>query len=53
MNEKMQIFVIESMCKNNQKCVDFCQSDIIHVDPATDKAYNVELNPFGWNWNSG
>lgn len=42
MGEKMPTFVVEAKCKNNQKCVEVCPSDIMHIDPATDKAYNVE-----------
>lgn len=38
----MPTFVVEARCKNNQKCVEICPSDIMHTDPTINKAYNVE-----------
>ncbi len=38
----MPTFVVEARCKNNQKCVEICPSDIMQMDPDINKAYNVE-----------
>lgn len=38
----MPSFVVDARCKGNGKCVEICPSDIIRLDPVTNKAYNIE-----------
>ena len=38
----MPTFVYMSMCDGCGKCVEICPSDIMHIDPAMRRAYNIE-----------
>ena len=38
----MPSFVYQAKCDGCGKCVDICPSDLMHLDPAQRKAYNVE-----------
>lgn len=38
----MPTFVAPDKCRGCMQCVDICPSDIMHIDPAQGRAYNVE-----------
>lgn len=38
----MPTFVYMSLCDGCGKCVEICPSDIMHIDPVTRRAYNIE-----------
>ncbi len=38
----MPTYVLDSKCKGNGKCEEICPSDIMRLDPETNKAYNAE-----------
>ncbi len=38
----MPTYVLPEKCKGCMQCVDICPSDIMHIDPAQGRAYNVE-----------
>jgi adenylylsulfate reductase subunit B len=38
----MPTYVLPEKCKGCMQCVDICPSDIMHIDPAQGKAYNIE-----------
>ncbi len=43
----MPTFVYMTRCDGCGQCVDICPSDIMHIDPVTRRAYNIEPN-FCW-----
>ena len=43
----MSTFVYMTSCDGCGHCVDICPSDIMHIDPTTRRAYNIEPN-FCW-----
>ena len=43
----MPTFVYMTSCDGCGECVDICPSDIMHIDPVTRRAYNIEPN-FCW-----
>ncbi len=43
----MPTFVYMTSCDGCGHCVDICPSDIMHIDPNTRRAYNIEPN-FCW-----
>ncbi len=40
----MPTFVYMTRCDGCGECVDICPSDIMHIDPVTRRAYNIEPN---------
>ncbi|MBK5929014.1 adenylyl-sulfate reductase subunit beta [Halochromatium salexigens] len=40
----MPTFVYMTRCDGCGQCVDICPSDIMHIDPVTRRAYNIEPN---------
>ena len=40
----MPTFVYMTRCDGCGHCVDICPSDIMHIDPTTRRAYNIEPN---------
>ena len=40
----MPTFVYMTRCDGCGECVDICPSDIMHIDPTTRRAYNIEPN---------
>jgi len=40
----MPTFVYMTRCDGCGHCVDICPSDIMHIDPVTRRAYNIEPN---------
>jgi adenylylsulfate reductase subunit B len=38
----MPTYVLPDKCKGCMQCVDICPSDIMHIDPAQGRAYNIE-----------
>ena len=43
----MPTFVYMTTCDGCGHCVDICPSDIMHIDPVTRRAVNIEPN-FCW-----
>ncbi|MCH7854568.1 MAG: adenylyl-sulfate reductase subunit beta [Proteobacteria bacterium] len=43
----MPTFVYMASCDGCGECVDICPSDIMHIDPTTRRAFNIEPN-FCW-----
>ncbi len=43
----MPTFVYMTKCDGCGECVDICPSDIMHIDPTSRRAYNIEPN-FCW-----
>lgn len=40
--DNLPTYVLAGKCKNNRQCEEICPSDIMHINPDTNMAYNVE-----------